>query len=150
MQETLSDMPHQWRSQSSVINSTNIYCYHVSGAKLVTGHTVVVMSWTMSTQNSYIEVLTSPPPLALYLEGELIKRYLQSACIPSHVQLFVTLWTVAHHTPLSVGIFKQGYWSRLPFPPPGDLPNPGVEPLSPASPALQADSLPTEPSGRDN
>ena len=149
MQETVSDMPHQWCSQSSPINSTNIYCCHVSGAKLVTGHTVV-MSWSMSTQNSYIEVLTSPSPLVLYLEGELIKRYLQSACIPSHVQLFATLWTGAHHAPLSLGFFRQEYWSRLPFPPPGDLPNPGIEPLSPASPALQADSLPTEPSGRDN
>ena len=68
----------------------------------------------------------------------------------SCVRLFVTPWTVAYQAPLSVGFFRQEYWSRLPFPPPGDLPNPGIEPLSPASPALQADSLPTEPSGREN
>ena len=56
-------------------------------------------------------------------------------CVPSHVQLFVTPWTVARQTPLSVN-FPQGYWSGLPFPPPGDLPNPGIEPTSPGSPAL--------------
>ena len=56
-------------------------------------------------------------------------------CVPSHVQLFVTPWTIARQTPLSVN-FPQGYWSGLPFPPPGDLPNPGIEPTSPGSPAL--------------
>ena len=51
----------------------------------------------------------------------------------------VTPWTVAHQDPLSVGFPSQEYWDRLPFPSPGDLPDPGIEP---ASPALQADSLP--------
>ena len=60
----------------------------------------------------------------------------------SRVQLFVTLWTVIHQTPLSMGFSRQDYWSGLPFPSPGDLPNPGIEPASPESPALQADSLP--------
>ena len=46
------------------------------------------------------------------------------------VQLFVTLWNVAHHTPLSMGFSKQGYWSGLSCPPPGDLPDPGMEPAS--------------------
>ena len=40
---------------------------------------------------------------------------------------FVTLWTVAHQAPLSLGCFRQEYWSRLRFPTPGDLPNPGIE-----------------------
>ena len=53
-----------------------------------------------------------------------------------------TPWTVALQVPLSMGYFRQEYWSGLPFPPPGDLPNPGIEPVSPAPPALQADSLP--------
>ena len=57
----------------------------------------------------------------------------------SRVQLFVTPWTVAHQAPLSMGFFRQEYWTGLSFPSPGDLPNPGSEP---ASPALQADSLP--------
>ena len=58
-----------------------------------------------------------------------------------HVQLFVTPWTVAHQAPLSVRFSRQEYWSVLPCPPPGDLPNPGMEPESPVSPELQVDSL---------
>ena len=49
-----------------------------------------------------------------------------------------TPWTVARQAPLSVGFFRQEHWSGLPFPSPGDLPDPGIEP---GSPALQADSL---------
>ena len=63
----------------------------------------------------------------------------------SHVQLFATLWTVARQAPLSVGFSRQEYWTGLPFPSPGDLPNPEIEP---GSPALQADSLPSEPPGK--
>ena len=48
------------------------------------------------------------------------------------VQLFVTSWTVARQAPLSVGFPRQGYWSGLPFPPPGDLPKPGIKLVSPA------------------
>ena len=47
-----------------------------------------------------------------------------------------------------MGFFRQEYWSGLPFPPPADLPDPEIEPSSPLSPALQADSLPAEPSGK--
>ena len=56
-----------------------------------------------------------------------------------------TPWTVALQAPLSMGCPRQEYWSGLPFPPPGDLPDPGIEPVSPA---LQVDSLPTEPPGK--
>ena len=59
----------------------------------------------------------------------------------SHVQLFTTLWTVACQAPLSMGLSRQEYWSGLPFPSPGDLPNPAIETASPVAPALQADSL---------
>ena len=59
----------------------------------------------------------------------------------SHVQLFATPWTVTHQAPLSMEFSRQEYWSELPFPSPGDLPDPGISPMSPASPALQADSL---------
>ena len=54
----------------------------------------------------------------------------------SHVQLFVTPMTVAHQAPLSMGFFRQEYWSGLPFSTPGDLPDPGIKPGSLASPAL--------------
>ena len=53
---------------------------------------------------------------------------------------------MAHQAPLSMGFPKQEYWNELSFPSPGDLPNPGIEPESPLSTALQADSLPFEPS----
>ena len=53
-----------------------------------------------------------------------------------------TLWTIARQAPLSMGFSKREYWSELPFPSPGHLPDPGIEPESPVSPALQADSLP--------
>ena len=52
-----------------------------------------------------------------------------------------TSWTVACQAPLSMGFSRQEYWSGLPFPSPGNLPDPGIEPKSLASPALQADSL---------
>ena len=62
-------------------------------------------------------------------------------CIFSSVQLFATPWTVVRQAPLSMGFSRQEYWSELPFSPPGDLPNKGVEPVFPASPELQADSI---------
>ena len=49
----------------------------------------------------------------------------------SHVRLTATLWTIAHQAPPSMGFSRQEYWSGLPFPAPGDLPNPGIEPESP-------------------
>ena len=61
-------------------------------------------------------------------------------------QLFVTPWTVACQAPLSMGFFRQEYWSGLPFPSPGHLADPGIEPRSPS---LQADSLPSEPPGKN-
>ena len=63
----------------------------------------------------------------------------------SHIRLFATPWTVAHQASLSTGFSRQKYWSGLPCPPPGDLPNPGIEPRSSA---LQADSSPSEPLGK--
>ena len=58
------------------------------------------------------------------------------------------LWTVAHQIPLSMGSSRQEYWNGLPCPPPGDLPDPEIEPVSAVSPALQALSLPTEAPGK--
>ena len=60
----------------------------------------------------------------------------------SPVRLFETPWTVAYQTPPSMGFSRQEYWSGLPFPSPGDLPDPGIEP---GSPAFQADTLTSEP-----
>ena len=64
----------------------------------------------------------------------------------SHVRLFVTPWTICSPSGSSVhGFSRQEYWSELPFPSPGDLLDPGIKPMSPA---LQADSLPSEPPGK--
>ena len=63
----------------------------------------------------------------------------------SRVRPFATPWTVAYQAPPSTGFSRQECWSGLPFPSPGDLPDPGIEPTSPA---LQADALPSEPPGK--
>ena len=80
--------------------------------------------------------LPSPHPLVLVL-------------VLSHVQLLVTPWLVTSslQAPLSMEFSRQEYWSRLPFPSTADLPNPGIEPRSPA---LKADSLLSEPPGKLN
>ena len=72
-------------------------------------------------------------------------------CVLNHfslVQFFLALWTVAHQALLSMGFSRQEYWSGLPFPSPGDLPNPGMEPVSRVTSALQTDSSPAEPLGK--
>ena len=79
--------------------------------------------------------------------GEFSPLIFYCACELSHfscVQLFATPWTIACQAPLSTGSSRQEYWSGLPCLPPEDLPNPGIEPRSPA---LQVDLLPTEPPG---
>ena len=63
----------------------------------------------------------------------------------SCVLLFVTSWTVAYQASVSMEFSRQEYWSGLPFPSPGDLPDPGIEPRSPA---LEADALTSEPPGK--
>ena len=88
--------------------------------------------------------------IALSLEGkafghETHSQYMcEHACLVTSVMSdSTTPWTV-----LSMGFSRQEYWSGLPCPPPRDLPDPGMEPTPSASPALQADSLPTEPPGK--
>ena len=61
--------------------------------------------------------------------------------------LTATPWTAAHQALLSMGFSRQEYWSGLPFPSPGDLPNPGIKHLSPVFPSLRGEFFTTEPSG---
>ena len=71
--------------------------------------------------------------------------YAHAWCVLSHfipVQLFATLWIIAHQASLSMGFSRQEHYSGLPCPPPGDLFDPGIKPSTLAAPALQADSLP--------
>ena len=77
-----------------------------------------------------------------YLKNE------EDVCMLSHVQLFVTSWTVIHQTPPSMEFSKQEDWSGLPFPSPGDLPNSEIEPISFASPVLAGGSFILVPPGK--
>ena len=82
--------------------------------------------------------------LSMTGQGKIISSEAQAnqtkgTCVLSHfspVRLFVTLWTVPHQAPLSMGFSRQEYWSGLPGPPPGGLPDPGIEPSFLMSPAL--------------
>ena len=82
----------------------------------------------------YYTLSSSLPPLsALCPRVCALRLHLHCACVPSHfshVQLFVSLWPIVHQAPLFLGIPRQEHWSGLPCPPPGDLPNPGIEPRS--------------------
>ena len=72
----------------------------------------------------------------------------EGVCSLSPVWLCGCAWIGVHQVPLSMGFSRQAYWRRLPFLLSGNPPYPGIEPLSPVSPALQVDSLPAEPSGK--
>ena len=76
-----------------------------------------------------------------------VKKQSMLSCF-SHVRLFATPWTVACQAPLSMGFSRQEYWSRLPCPPPGDLPKPWTELASLTSSALADNSLPLAPPGK--
>ena len=80
-------------------------------------------------------------------EGVIAEKTASVLSCFSHVGFFATPWTAAHQDPLSVGFSRQKDWSGLPFPPPGDLPDPGIELESSAFPALQADSSPLSHQG---
>ena len=97
---------------------------------------------TEFSRQEYWSVLPFPPPIMIMREMQIkttMRRHL------SPIQLFATPWTVAYQAPLSMEFSRQEYWSGLPFPSPWDLPDPGIEPRSPA---LQADTLPSEPPGK--
>ena len=92
------------------------------------------MSRTLTLKNGYYDFPLISPVIFIVL-GHSVK-------LLSRVRLFETPWTLAYQAPQSMEFSRQEYYSRLPFPSPGDLPNPGIKPRSPA---LQADALPSEP-----
>ena len=79
-----------------------------------------------------------------------ITSFIVAVCVLSRVGLFATPQTVAHQAPLSMGFPRQEYWSGLPFPPPGDSPDPGNGPTSLVSPALAAVFFTTVPPGKSH
>ena len=97
------------------------------------------MTYQLETQAPRME-----EPKASYLDSTLPKVKVKVTSL-SRVRLFVTPWTVAYQAPPYMGFSRQEYWSGLPFPSLGDLPEPGLEP---GSPALQTDALPSEPPGK--
>ena len=92
-----------------------------------------------------------PFPISLTVFWILLLTW-TSVCVPaqllSSVLLFATPWIVVCQAPLSMELSRQEYWHGLPFPPPGDFPNPGIEPASPGFPALASWFFITEPPGK--
>ena len=86
------------------------------------------------------------PPIAPSLQNHTSVDFMVKLVkLLSRVRLFATPWTVTYYAFLSMGFSRQEYWSGLPFPSPGDLPDPGIKP---GSPTLQADALTSEPPGK--
>ena len=99
----------------------DLYCDRVTGLEYIT----MILTYIHNQRNSYL-----------------------LACLVANMCLtLASSWTVACQAPLSMAFFRQEYWSGLPFPSPGDLPNSVIEPVSPA---LQADSLPLSHQGSPN
>ena len=99
----------------------------------------VSLRWTLAPSPVYVHRLRL---------GRIFTWVWDGAQSLSHVQLFAAPWTVAHQAPLPMGFSRQKYWSGLPFPPPGELPDPGIELRSLVSPRLlqwQGDSLSLAP-----
>ena len=99
---------------------------------------------------SLVAHLPAPSGISLIIQQKRCTSYMPGIGLKvkvkslSRVRLFATLWTVAYQAPPSMGFSRQEYWSRLPLPSPGGLPDPGIEP---GSPTFQADTLTSEPPG---
>ena len=113
------------------------FCFHAYVFRAYS----IVTEQAQCASTSFSPVITSQ----YYIMLEICKCGCAMLSCSVCIQLFATPWTVAHQAPLSMGFSWQEYWSGLPCPPPGDLPNPGIKPKSPT---LQADSLPPEPPGK--
>ena len=121
---------------SMLLPLTNLPNYSIPTAYLTDSRHSINTYWTCSWPNSLHKSYTASQVLFLYLLKVKVKSL-------SRVRLFATPWTVAYHAPPpSMGFSRQEYWSGLPFPSPGNLPNPGIEP---GSPAMQTDALTSVP-----
>ena len=129
-------LQHQ-SSKASVLWHSSFFIVQLSHPYLTTGKTIDLTRWT------FVGKVMS---LLFNMLSRLVVTFLPRSKVKSFscVRLFVTPWTVAYQAPWSVGFSRQEYWSGLPFPFPGDLPNPGIEPRSPP---LQTDTFPSEPLG---
>ena len=93
----------------------------------------------------FMEAMILPLQISTKTKVQLLKTSQSEVKSLSRVRLFTTPWTVAYQAPSSMGFSRQEYWSGLLFPSPGDLPDPGIKPRSPA---FQADALTSKPPGK--
>ena len=120
VQGSLKSLLQHHSSKASILQCSAFFTVQLSHPYMTTGKTIAL------TRRTFVSKVQT--------NGSL-----------SRVRLFVTPWTAAYQAPLSVEFSRQVYWSGLPFPSPGNLPHPGIEP---GSPTLQADALPSNPPGK--
>ena len=123
-----------------ILQCSAFFMFQLSYPYMIIGKNIALTMWTFVNKVMSLLFNVCSRFVTAFLSRSSISRV-------SRPVMSYSLWplqTVANHTPLSVGFSREEYWSKLPFPSPGDLPNAGTEPRSPA---LQADSLPSEPSG---
>ena len=130
MSQLFTSGGHYWCFSFSIRPSSE----HSGLISVTVSHWIILTHRIMETVQGELQKSNSPRKHCMYVCYSL-----------SRVGLFVTLWTVAHQAPLSMGFPRLEYWGELLFPSPGDLLDPGIKP---GSPALQADSLPFEPPGK--
>ena len=131
LQGTLKNLLQHHSSKASVLWCSAFFIVQLSHPSMTTGKTIALTRWT------FVGKVVS---LFLNMLSRLVIAFLPR----SKRLLILFLLTVAYQALLSMGFSRQECWSGLPFPSPGNLPNPGIEPRSPT---LQADALPSEPQG---
>ena len=131
-QGTFKRLLQHHSSKASILWHSAFFTVQLSHPYMTTGKTIALTRWTFvgKVMSLLLNMLSRP-----WSEVKLL----------SHVRLFATPWTAAYQAPPSMGFSRQEYWSALPFPSPGDLLDPGVEP---GSPSFQADALTSEPPGK--
>ena len=144
---------HGFQSTDSAVVAHGFSCSAAYGIFLDQGSNLCFLHWQedsvlLSHQGSPLSWILIWEEKREMFEVVTEKYYKCFLCVLSQVRLFVTPWTIARQAPLSMEFSRQEYWSGLPFPPPGDLPNPGIKPRSFASPALASRFFTTELPGK--
>ena len=124
VQRALKNLLQHHSSKASILQRSAFLTIQLSHPYMTTGKTIAL------TNRTFVGKVMS---LLFNMLSRLVITFLPRSKVKSlsPFQLFVTSWTVAHQAPPSTGFSRQEYWSGLPFPSPGDLPNPGIEPRSP-------------------
>ena len=144
VQGTLKSLLQHYSSKASVLLRSAFFIVQLLHPYMTTGKTLALTRWTFVGKVMSLLLICCLDWSQFFFQANTIRVKVKSL---SRVQLFATPWTVAYQVPQSMGFSRQEYWSGLPFPSPGDLPDPGIEPRSPA---LQADALPFEPPGKSH